>query len=204
MRFGGAENGVERMNNLETRYREITEAIAEEHRKVFELLSMEELEKAMQAIREAETIFVFAAGREGISLRGFAMRLAHLGKKVHWVFDDTTIGIRPGDLYITSEGVGEVGSFAYYLKKAKEAGGRILTFTGNPDGAHIREYADETVFVRATAYLAGRDDVVPTIQMMGNQYEQHLYMLCDVIIMLLVEDMGLTYDDLESRHRNVE
>lgn len=192
------------MKNLEQRYREITTAIAEEHRKVFELLSMEELEAAMRAIEEAKTIFVFAAGREGISLRGFAMRLAHLGKPVHWIFDDTTVGIGAGDLYITSEGFGEVGSFAYYLKKVKEAGGTVLTFTGNPDGAHIREYADIPVFVRATAYLAGRKDVVPTIQMMGNQYEQHLYMLCDVIIMLLVEDMGLTYDDLERRHRNVE
>ena len=46
--------------------------------------------------------------------------------------------------------------------------------------------------------------MIPTVQMMGNQYEQHLYMLCDVIIMLLVEDLGLTYDDLEARHRNVE
>lgn len=47
-------------------------------------------------------------------------------------------------------------------------------------------------------------DVVPTGQPMGNQYEQHLYMLTDVIVMLLVEDLGLTYDDLEARHRNAE
>ena len=40
--------------------------------------------------------------------------------------------------------------------------------------------------------------------MMGNQYEQHLYMLCDVIIMLLAEELGLTWADLEKRHRNVE
>ena len=189
---------------LEKRYKELTEAIAEEHRRVFELLDMNELRAAMDAIKKAENIFVFAAGREGISLRGFAMRLAHLGKTVHWVFDDTTVGIKPGDLYITSEGFGEVGSFTYYLQKVKAAGGTILTFNGNPDGKHIREFADISVFVRATAYLAGRTDVIPTVQMMGNQYEQHLYMLCDVIIMLLVEDLGLTYDDLEARHRNVE
>lgn len=192
------------MENLEKRYREITQEIAKEHEKVFALLDMDQLGAAMEAIEHAEHIFVYAAGREGISLRGFAMRLAHLGTCVSWVFDDTTVGIRPGDLYITSEGFGEVGSFEYYLRKVKEAGGKILTFTGNPDGRHVKEYADYTVFVRATAYLAGRTDVVPTIQMMGNQYEQHLYMLCDVIIMLLTEDMGLTYDDLEKRHRNVE
>lgn len=192
------------MENLEKRYQEITEALAKEHEKVFALLDMDELRAAMEAIGNAEHIFVYAAGREGISLRGFAMRLAHLGKCVSWVFDDTTVGIQPGDLYITSEGSGEVGSFGYYLKKVKEAGGKVLTFTGNPDGRHVKEYADYTVFVRATAYLAERNDVVPTIQMMGNQYEQQLYMLCDVMIMLLVEEMGLTYGDLEKRHRNVE
>ena len=192
------------LEELQKEYSTLTAQIAEEHRKVFELLDMQELKQAIEAIEAAPNIFVYAAGREGISLRGFAMRLAHLGKRVHWVMDDTTTGIRPGDLYITSEGFGEVGSFTYYLEKVKAAGGQIMTFHGNPDGEHVRTFSDYPVFVRATAYLANRSDTVPTIQMMGNQYEQHLYMLCDVIIMLLVRDMGLTYDDLEARHRNVE
>lgn len=190
--------------DLEKRYQELSDEIAKEHKKVFELLDIDELRNALNAIKKAENIFVFAAGREGISLRSFAMRLAHLGKRAYWVFDDTTVGIKKNDLYITSEGSGEVGSFDYYLKKVKEAGGDILIFTGNPDGTHIKKYADYRVFVRATAYLANRTDVVPTVQMMGNQYEQHLYMLCDLMIMLLTEEMGLTYDDLETRHRNVE
>lgn len=190
--------------DLAKRYRQFSKAIIREHWQVFSRLSLEELQEALSAVRQAKRIFVFAAGREGISLRGFAMRLAHLGKEVHWLFDDTTIGIEPGDLYITSEGSGEVGSFEYYLERVKAAGGRILTFTGNPDGNHIRKFADLKIFVRATAYLAKRDDVVSTVQMMGNQYEQHLYMLCDVMIMLLAEELGLTWNDLEKRHRNVE
>mgnify|MGYP003104332843 FL=1 len=98
---------------LEKEYRELTAQIAEEHRKVFERLDMQELSEAIAAILNASKIFVYAAGREGISLRGFAMRLAHLGKQVQWLFDDTTVGIEEGDLYITSEGSGEVGSFTY-------------------------------------------------------------------------------------------
>lgn len=192
------------MKNLKKKYDELTKAIVEEHEKVFELLDMNELQMAIDAIKEAKNIFVFAAGREGISLRGFTMRLAHFGKTVHWLFDDTTIGVRPGDLYITSEGFGAVGSLEYYMKKVKEAGGKILSFTGNPDGKDVKKYSDYIVFVRSMAYLVYRTDVVPTVQIMGNQYEQHLYMLCDVIIMLLIEEMGLTYEDLERQHRNVE
>ncbi len=185
-------------------YRTITTSIAEEHRKVFELLDMEQLRAALDVIIKANNIFVYAAGREGISLRGFAMRLAHMGKTVHWVFDDTTIGITPGDLFIISEGSGDVGSFDYYMKKTKEAGGKVLMFTGNPDGIQVKKYADYVLFVKAKAYLAERDDVVQTVQMMGNLYEQHLYILCDVLIMMAVKEMGLTYQDLEKRHRNVE
>jgi len=190
--------------SIRKEYRTLSDAVAKEHAQVFKKLDTKQLEDAMEAIIKAPHIFVYAAGREGISLRGFAMRLAHLGKSVSWIFDDTAIGIVPGDLYITSEGSGNVGSFTYYLKKVKAAGGEILTFTGNPDGEHVKRFSDHVVFIRATAFLANRDDVVPTVQMMGNQYEQHLYMLCDIIIMLLTKKLGLSYDDLQAKHRNIE
>jgi len=186
------------------KYRQLTTTMVKEHRQVFELLDMAELRRLMDAITQAKQIFVMGAGREGISLRGFAMRLAHLGKSTHWIWDDTAVGIQPGDLFIVSDGHGDVGLFHHILKCVKQAGGTVAMFTGEPDGYTAKTFADRILFIHATAYLAQRDDVVPTIQMMGNQYEQHLYMLCDVIIMLLVEELGLTYDDLEARHRNVE
>jgi 6-phospho-3-hexuloisomerase len=46
--------------------------------------------------------------------------------------------------------------------------------------------------------------VVPTEQPMGNQYEQHLYLLLDIITILLKDEMGLTYEDMEKNHRNIE
>lgn len=185
-------------------YEKLTTALVEEHREVFSLLSMEQLGSFIEAIAQAKNIFVMGAGREGISLRAFAMRLAHLGKNTAWIWDDTTVGIRPGDLFIASDGRGDIGSFRYTFERVKQAGGNIAMFTANPDGPNVRAFADIPLFVHASAYKMKRDDVVPTIQMMGNQYEQHLYMLCDVIIMLLVEKLGLSYDDLEARHRNVE
>lgn len=192
------------MDNLQETYSSLTQQIAEEHRKVFELLDMNELQQILDVIEKAENVFLYAAGREGISLRSFAMRLAHMGKRAYWLFDDTTVGIKPGDLFIMTIGAGRVGSFEYLLNKVHEAGGKILLFTANPDGEQVVRYADYKLFIHSTPYLLTRDDLVPTVQMMGNQYEQHLYMMCDVIIMLLVKQMGLTFDDLEARHRNVE
>ena len=187
------------------RYQEMTQAIVEEHRKVFEQLDMKQLEEALHIIEKADRVFVYGMGREGISLRGFAMRLAHLGKEAHWQMDDTTTAINPGDLFITSCSRGcDPGSLEHVCNNVKKAGGKIMMFTGDPDGDFSREFADYPIWVHSTGFRMRRFDLVPTIQMMGNQYEQHLYMLTDVIVMLLVEDMGITYDDLEARHRNAE
>lgn len=190
--------------NIRESYRKLTSTIVEEHKKVFSLLSMDQLAIFVDAIVAAENIFIMGAGREGIALRGFAMRLAHMGKNSSWIWDDTTVGIKEGDLFIASDGCGRVGSFKYTFEKVKKAGGRLAMFTADPDGINVKDFADIVLFVRSQAYLVNRSDVVPTVQMMGNQYEQHLYMLCDVIVMLLVEKLNLTYENLEARHRNVE
>ena len=47
-------------------------------------------------------------------------------------------------------------------------------------------------------------DVVPTKQPMGNQYEQHIYLLMDIIAIIVKDEMGLDYDDMEANHRNIE
>ena len=47
----------------------------------------------MDAILRAPRIFCIGAGREGLAMRAFAMRLMHLGKPVHWIWDDTTPAI---------------------------------------------------------------------------------------------------------------
>lgn len=38
--------------------------------------------------------------------RAFAMRLMHMGKEVHWIWDDTTPHIGKGDLLIATLGDG--------------------------------------------------------------------------------------------------
>ena len=74
-------------------YKKLTGAIIEEHREIFERLDMAQLNVFMNEVIEAKHIFVYGTGREGISMRGFAMRLAHLGKAAYWLMDDTTIGM---------------------------------------------------------------------------------------------------------------
>ena len=200
------------MNYIDT-YKELSKAIVQEHAAVFEQLDMKQLKEFMDAIINAKHIFVHGTGREGISMRGFAMRLAHLGKPTYWLMDDTTIGMHEGDLFILTDGRGDVGIHRRIVEQASKTGAKIAIITCLPEGNLVKKYADHVLFVHASVYMAEtandpdapkQHDVVPTIQPMGNQYEQHLYLLLDIITILLKDEMGLTYDDMEANHRNIE
>ena len=200
------------MSYIDT-YKKMTEAIISEHAAVFKQLDMKQLKLFLDAIVQANHIFVHGTGREGISMRGFAMRLAHLGKQVYWLMDDTTIGMHEGDLFIISDGRGDVGIHRRIVSQAAKTGAKIAFLTALPEGNLPANYGDYVLFVHSTVYMGDEEDrrnsplqhdVVPTIQPMGNQYEQHLYLLLDVISILLKDEMGQSSEDMEQRHRNIE
>ncbi len=184
-------------------YKELYELVLEEHRKVFETQPLEDLEALMEAIREAERVFVFGAGREGIAARSFAMRIMHLGKETFWLLDDTVPGMNKGDLFIAVNGSGKIGYIDYFLDQARLTGSKIAVITGAPAERTPSE-ADINVFVPAAVYKGTDPRVVPSKQPMGNLYEQHLFLLFDILVMMLEKKLDLTHDQMESRHRNVE
>lgn len=194
-------------------YKKLTDAIIEEHREIFGQLDMGQLDVFMNEVIGAKHVFVYGTGREGISMRGFAMRLAHLGKAAYWLMDDTTIGMHEGDLFVICDGRGDVGIHRRIVEQASKTGARIAMVTGLPEGNLARNYADVILFVRSTVYMdeshaeadsPKQHDVVPTTQPMGNQFEQHIYLLMDVIVILIKNRMGLSYADMEANHRNIE
>lgn len=189
--------------NINHTYRQLYTAIIDEHQQVFQQQDISQLEASMSAVVESKRIFVIGVGREGIAARSFAMRLMHLGKEVHWIWDDTTPGISPGDLLIAVNGSGDIGHINYVIRQAKSAGGTILVVTGSPSREAAATLSDIVLFVPASVYN-GTDEVVPSIQPMGNLFEQHLVILFDIMVMMLELQMDISHEDMASRHRNVE
>ena len=60
------------------------------------------LDGLIEAIVAAKRIVVFGLGREGLQMRGFAMRLFHMGRDVAVWGDMTTPALGAGDLFIAS------------------------------------------------------------------------------------------------------
>ena len=184
--------------NYETLYLNIVN----EHRQVFERVDLAQVQDFMGAIKKAKRVFLMGVGREGLATRGFAMRLMHMGKETHWVWDDTTPEVGKGDLFILTSGSGEIGHIHFVAQQAKSAGATIAVVTGTRTGK-TPALADHVLWVPAHVFK-GTDSVVPSNQPMGNLFEQTLFVLFDIIVMMLMDDQNISEDEMISRHRNVE
>lgn len=187
-------------------FQSLSKVALSELSEVFERISDVDVRKLLDEVKRADRIFLFGAGREGLSTRQFAMRLMHLGMKSHWIWDDTTPSINKGDLLICVCGSADVSHENIICDNAKETGATILLVTASDKG-HILEIADKVIKIPATAYKAvynSEDNYVHTAQMMGNQFEQAVLIFFDVIVMMLSKDMGISNEEMEIRHRNIE
>lgn len=190
------------MEVIKISFKKLSNIVIKELNDVFSRIDVSQLDKFINEIVSAEKIMLIGVGREGISTRSFAMRLMHLGKKSHWVWDETTPNIGSGDLLIATSGSGEIGHIHYVVTEAKKAGAKIAVVTGTPD-RKTPQLADAVLWIPASVFH-GKDNVVPSIQPMGNLFEQSLYICFDLIIMMLMEKMKISNKEMKKRHRNVE
>jgi 6-phospho-3-hexuloisomerase len=85
---------------------ELSSGALSELARVFAGLSDDAADILIEAIAAAKKIALYGCGREGLQLRGFAMRLFHLGREVSVRGDMTMPAIGRGDLLIVSAGPG--------------------------------------------------------------------------------------------------
>ena len=84
---------------------------------VFAAMPEDALDGLIEAIVAAKRIVVFGLGREGLQMRGFAMRLFHMGRDVAVWGDMTTPALGPGDLFIASAGPGDLADGAHACRR---------------------------------------------------------------------------------------
>ena len=90
------------------------------------------------------------------------------------------------------------------VEQAKKAGATVAVVTGSPKQT-CPQLADFTLFVPAAVFNGTDDRAVPSIQPMGNLFEQCLLILFDIIIMTIVDETpDLTFEKMSKNHRNVE
>jgi len=168
-----------------------------------DFVSEEEIEVFAQAIVKADRVFVAGAGRSGFAANGFANRLMHLGFAVYTPGAPTTPPIGKGDLLVIGSGSGRTAGLVNMANKAQAVGADIATVTIDP-GQTIGSMAQAVIKLPGSTRLLGEGSEVQTVQPVGTLFEQLSWLVYDSIVMTLKEMTHQSFDDLISRHGNLE
>ncbi len=168
---------------------------------VFARLDPAPVARALDTLATAPRIALYGVGREGLALRGFAMRLFHLGLAAAVVGEMTTPALGPGDVLVVSAGPGAFSTVLALIGTARAAGARTLLFTAQPAGAAANA-ADLVVPVPAQTMA---DDAAGASALpMGSLYEGALFVLFEAMVVRLRERLCVAPEAMRARHTNLE
>jgi 6-phospho-3-hexuloisomerase len=170
--------------------------------RVFDRIDQAVVTRAIDEIAAARSIALYGVGREGLQIKGLAMRLFHLGCKAAMVGDMTTPHLGAGDLLIVSAGPGWFSTVEALMGVARKDGARTLLVTAQPDGA-CAKMADVVLPIPAQTMA---DDTGGTVSVlpMGSLYEGAQYILFEVMILMLREKLGVRPEAMRANHTNLE
>lgn len=161
-----------------------------------------EIQQFINMINKSNTIVTLGAGRVGMAIKGFAMRLGHLGFKAYHIGDTTLPSIGKGDLLIVASGSGETQSVFDLVEIAKKNGASITLITGNQD-SRIAKLSNNSVIMKAPSKVKKVDGLI-SIQPMTTLNEQCLNILFDSIVLEIMSVKNETHDTMWNRHSNLE
>jgi 6-phospho-3-hexuloisomerase len=162
-----------------------------------------EIDAACATIAGARRIVLYGCGREGLQLRGFAMRLHHLGRHVAMQGDMAAPPVGEGDLLIVSAGPGELSTVTALMRVAREAGADVLFLTAEPGAAPAR-LATQVLTVPAQTMARDQGTGATSVLPMGSVYEGALFLLFEVMVLRLRDLLGVSPGDMRARHTNLE
>jgi 6-phospho-3-hexuloisomerase len=170
--------------------------------KVFAALAPGAENALIEAILAAKRIAVYGCGREGLQMKGFAMRLFHLGLDVHVVADMTVPPLGPGDLLFVSSGPGALNTGDALIAVAKEAGAKIAVVTAQPNG-RTSARADVIFHIPAQTMANDRAGALSVLPM-GSLFETAQMVLFEILVLTLRGRLGETAETMRARHTNLE
>ncbi|WP_319530191.1 SIS domain-containing protein [uncultured Cohaesibacter sp.] len=170
--------------------------------RVFDKLNDDGVDAAVETIAKADRIALYGVGREGLQIKGFCMRLFHLGLKAAMVGDMTTPPIGKGDLLVVSAGPGSFSTVEALMGVAREAGAQTLLITAQPEGV-CGQAADVVLHLPAQTMHSDQGPDISVLPM-GSVYEGAQFVLFEVMILKLRDRLGITPEAMRANHTNLE
>ncbi|UVK37284.1 SIS domain-containing protein [Mesorhizobium sp. AR10] len=161
------------------------------------------IDAACATLAGARQIVTYGCGREALQVKGFAMRLYHLGRPVSVVGDMTTPPLGPGDVLLVSSGPGETSTVLTLMQVARETGATTLLLTAEA-GSSAAKLADFTLLIPAQTMASDQGPEKTSVLPMGSVFEGALFLLFEVMVLKLKAITGATPEAMRARHTNME
>lgn len=154
-------------------------------------------------ISSSKKLFIAGAGRTGLMMKAFAIRLMQMGIKVHIVGETTTPAIKASDMLFIGSGSGETESLIVMAGKAKKIGAKIALVSMSADST-LGKIVDTVVEIPAKGSKSDISSLSDLAQPMCNLFEQSLLVYLDVLSMSLMDHKKIDQKTLYKNHANLE
>ncbi|MHA2430176.1 MAG: SIS domain-containing protein [Promethearchaeota archaeon] len=187
------------------RFLDILMEIAEIINKNSNLINFEKISSLIDLIVKTygknRMVFLYGAGRSGFIGRCFAQRLMHLGIKSCFISDAVTHRYNDNDLLIIISGSGETTSPLAIAEKAKEMGGTLVLFTGNPY-SNIAKLSDLIIQIEGKSKEKAiiEDSLAPYTTL----FDISTLAVLDAVGGVLMKILGVSEADIDKRHASIE
>lgn len=178
----------------------IRSAILNELQSVSESIAEEQISSLLDELMAAPRIFGLGAGRSGLIIKAFIMRLMQAGRPAFVVGETVTPAIGANDLLVIGSSSGQTATIIEMAKSAKSANARIALITASPR-SDLAVSADRVVDIPVYVLHApaGR-----SIQPPGSTFEQAMLLVLDALVPAIMERMGVSDGQLLARHANLQ
>lgn len=160
----------------------------------------EDLTAIAEMISPGKRIFCDGAGRSGLQVRGFAMRLVQMGFQSVVVGEPTAPAITSDDILLICSASGETPMLVAHGKKARSIGAQVLLITANKQSSLAFE-CDRELLIQASSK---QQTTSVSVQPMGSLFEQSVGILLDILVLHLMKTYGITNQYMLQNHANLE
>lgn len=178
------------------------EAILSELHKTLNSSDFTDLENFITKITSASNIVVFGAGRVGLMMQTFAMRLNHLGLNSYFLGEISLKSTGQGDLLVIGSGSGNTQSVVAIAEIARGKGLDIMCVTANIN-SKIASLSSSLIYLNCQT----KESLVKSkfsIQPMTTIFEQSLLIFLDALVLQLMETLGENNESMLKRHNVLE
>jgi 6-phospho-3-hexuloisomerase len=185
-------------------YQKILEII----KQVTECIKEEETIKFLDIIKKSPRVYVVGAGRSGLMIRAFAMRLVHLGVKIFVVGETVTPALRKGDTLLAISGSGKTALVIETAKAARALKGKVVAVTSDASSP-LAKLADLVVtipskigFKEYVHYEVG-ELMGTTLTPLGTLFEISALVFFESCVAELMRQLGVKEERMKKVHANL-